>query len=131
MLFFVFFLMTACQKEEIELVTPTATATETTTEIHELDLSNLNNKLNSNARADSWMVMNELIEVTNGEYWITNLNIEDLPDPNTHRLDVTIIPFGKPTDLVLKSFDPNRAPTAVVLKESRNPAMQVDFLKFR
>lgn len=130
----VFLVLTACQKEQLEinpsLDTPIA-KTETTTEIHEIDLTDLDTKLRSNARADSWNIMNKVVEITNTEHWGVGLAIDALPNPNTHRIDVTVIPLDRPTDLYLSSHNPTRNPTILNLKDSQNPDMQSDFIKFR
>lgn len=129
------FLLTACQKENIQPTFNKAITTKTvldkTIETEELDLSNLETQMKSNARAGSGVIMNELVEVTYEGPYLVSINVEDLPNPSTHRLDVTVIPFDKPTDLVLQSFDPQRNPTNLNLKESRNPGMHTDFVKFR
>lgn len=125
-LFFALFCLTSCQKENIRPI-----FNKEKVEIHELDLSNLAMQMKSNARNDAWVVMNEVVHVTYEGPYLISINVENIPDPSTHRLDVTIIPFDKPTDLVLQSFDPDRNPTNLDLKESRNPGMQTDFVKFR
>lgn len=131
--FFTLFLLTACQKENIQPIfeNNVKDAIDRTIETHELDLSDLVTQMNINARADSWVVANEIVQVTNEGPYLMAINVEDLPNPNTHRLDVTIIPFDKPTDLMLQSFDPERNPTHLDIKESQNPGMNTDFIKFR
>lgn len=128
-----FFLFTACQKEQMEpspaLDLSTSTL-ETTTEIHELDLTDLDAKLNSNARGSSQVVFNEFIESDRNGFKLS-INVEWLPNPNTHKLEVILIPFDRPTDLVVQGWNRNRPRVFNDIKESRNPNLEVDRVVFR
>ena len=125
-----FFLLTACQKEQLEInsIENISTITkETTTKIHELDLSNLEDKAYGRDR----VLFNDYIETDRGFGFKLSINVEDLPNPNTHKIEAILIPFGKPTDLVVQGWNRNQPQIFNDIKESRNPDLEVDRVIFR
>lgn len=121
------FLTTACQKEN---VLPRINETNTN-QTQQLDLSNLNAQLTSNARADSWPILHEVIETTQAGFYTIELKVDEMPDPKTHKIEVTIIPLKSPLDLHVRTFNPNRNPQVQNLRTSNNAGMLSERLTFR
>lgn len=133
--FFALCCLVSCQKENIQptinKVTTEANTQEIDAAMHELDLSELATQMNSNARTGASVIMNEMIEVDREGPYKLSIDVEDLPNPRTHRIEVRVIPFDKPTDLVTQAWNRNQPRIYTDIKESRNPGMEVDFVKFR
>ena len=92
--------MTACHKENIEPIIDNEIPTAVTTKTKVLDLSNLDNPLKSNARADFSVIMNEVIEMTSDGFYDIHFEVADLPNPATHRIEVSVIPLEQPINAV-------------------------------